>query len=58
MGILLRCWRFLERIVGEGDYARYCAHLRSRHPEARIPTEREYYLTRLEERYARPTRCC
>jgi uncharacterized short protein YbdD (DUF466 family) len=55
---LIRLWRILQDVSGESAYARYCEHLRCRHPEAPLPTEREFYLTRLEERYARPERCC
>jgi uncharacterized short protein YbdD (DUF466 family) len=58
MGALERIWRGLKQLTGEGDYARYCEHLRSRHPEGKIPTEREFYLDRLNEKYTRPSRCC
>jgi uncharacterized short protein YbdD (DUF466 family) len=58
MRIVLRWWKILGQIMGEGDYARYCEHLRFRHPEVRIPTETEFYLARLEEKYSRLNRCC
>lgn len=51
-------WRVLKQVAGEGEYARYCAHLRSCHPEIAIPSEKEFYLDRLNEKYARPSRCC
>lgn len=50
--------RILELVGGAGDYARYCEHLRSRHPGCRLPSAGEFYLDRLRERYNRPTRCC
>jgi uncharacterized short protein YbdD (DUF466 family) len=41
------------------DYARYCAHLRERHPEARVPGEKEYYADYVNARYGSgATRCC
>ena len=51
-------WRILRELSGETAYARYCAHLRARHPDEKVPTEREFFLARLEEKYTRPSRCC
>jgi len=50
--------KFLAEISGEADYRRYCAHLRARHPEMRPPTQAEFFLNRLEDKYSRPNRCC
>lgn len=58
MKTLKRCWRILAQVMGEGDYDRYCAHLRARHPERPLPTASEFYRTRMEEKYRRPNRCC
>jgi uncharacterized short protein YbdD (DUF466 family) len=58
MRFLRAVYRILGEIAGEGDYARYCEHLRARHPGTRLPTEREFYLARLQEKYSRPSRCC
>ena len=55
---LLRILRILQDFSGESAYARYCEHVRSKQPEAPLPTERDFYLTRLQEKYARPERCC
>ena len=55
---LEQVWRLLRRLAGEGDYERYCAHLRTHHPEKRLPTAKEFYLQRINDRYARPSRCC
>ena len=54
----VRWWRYLGQLVGEGEYLRYCEHVRAKHPEKRIPTEKEFYLARLTDRYARISRCC
>ena len=48
----------LARVLGDGEYARYCAHLRRRHPDRAIPTARDFYRARLEEKFSRPSRCC
>ena len=41
------------------DYRAYVMHLRQRHPELPIPTEREFYEDFIRVRYeAGPTRCC
>jgi uncharacterized short protein YbdD (DUF466 family) len=58
MRFLAALWKALAELTGEADYRRYCAHLRARHPERSVPTEQEYFLKRLEEKYARPSRCC
>jgi hypothetical protein len=42
--------------MGEGDYERYCEHMRTRHPGVRVPTQKEFYLSRLNERYSHPSR--
>ena len=49
----------LRRIFGMPDYAGYVAHLRARHPDCRVPSEREFF----EEFVAAKsrggaTRCC
>jgi uncharacterized short protein YbdD (DUF466 family) len=48
----------LGQVMGEGEYARYCEHLRVRHPDRVIPSADEFYIARLKEKYSRPTRCC
>jgi uncharacterized short protein YbdD (DUF466 family) len=50
--------RFIREASGEAGYERYCRHLRVHHPGRRIPNEKEFYLSRLEEKYSRPSRCC
>jgi uncharacterized short protein YbdD (DUF466 family) len=49
----------IRRMLGMPDYQRYLTHLRERHPERPLPTEREYYEEFLRARYADgPNRCC
>jgi uncharacterized short protein YbdD (DUF466 family) len=58
MGFLRRWWRLLGLAVGEGEYARYCERLRTKHPERVPPSPEEFYVARLDEKYSRPSRCC
>ena len=55
---LLQWWKALGQVMGEADYARYCEHIRAQHPNLKVPTEQEFYLSHLKEKYSRPTRCC
>ena len=49
----------LRRIAGMPDYVAYVTHLRERHPECRVPTEREFFDEYVRHRYGDgPTRCC
>ncbi len=49
----------IRRLTGMPDYEGYLKHLRARHPERAVPTEREYYEQYLERRYGSGTsRCC
>jgi uncharacterized short protein YbdD (DUF466 family) len=58
-GRLERALRTLRRIAGMPDYAAYVAHVRSRHPERPVPSEREFYEEYVRARYeGGPTRCC
>ncbi|WP_324191725.1 YbdD/YjiX family protein [Nocardia elegans] len=46
-------------MVGGQDYQRYVAHLRRRHPDRPVPSEREYWRTRHAEAERNPaSRCC
>jgi uncharacterized short protein YbdD (DUF466 family) len=58
MGLFRKWWNALGLIMGEGEYARYCEHLRIKHPERALPTAGEFWVTRLKEKYSRPNRCC
>jgi uncharacterized short protein YbdD (DUF466 family) len=49
----------LRRIVGMPDYQSYLEHLRRKHPECTVPSEREYFDQYVAARYSGgPTRCC
>lgn len=49
----------LRRLAGMPDYPAYLAHLRARHPERPVPSEREFFEDYLRVRYeGGPTRCC
>ncbi|MCZ9309289.1 YbdD/YjiX family protein [Corynebacterium uberis] len=50
---------YLGAMMGEQDYPRYVAHLRAHHPDAPVPTEREFWRNRWAEQDANPgARCC
>jgi uncharacterized short protein YbdD (DUF466 family) len=57
MNLIRKWWDLLGQIMGEGEYARYCDHLRRKHPDQAFPSADEFYLDRLNEKYSRPTRC-
>jgi uncharacterized short protein YbdD (DUF466 family) len=49
----------LRQMFGIPDYERYLAHMRERHPEAPVLSEREFHAMALERKYGSgPTRCC
>lgn len=50
-------WYFAE-LTGETEYDRYVAHCRSEHPDAAVPTRREYERHRHDRRADPGTRCC
>jgi len=50
---------WLDSVVGGQDYQRYVAHLRRRHPDRPVPTEREYWRERHAHAESNPGgRCC
>jgi uncharacterized short protein YbdD (DUF466 family) len=49
----------LRQIAGMPDYAAHVEHLRRRHPDCAVPTERQFYEEFVRARYGDgPTRCC
>ena len=58
MELIRKMWSFLGQVMGEGEYDRYCEHVRIKHPEQALPTAEEFYVARLNEKYSRPNRCC
>jgi uncharacterized short protein YbdD (DUF466 family) len=56
---LQRALRVLRTIIGEPDYDRYVAHMRSHHPGCDIASRDDFMKQRMENRYSRPgARCC
>jgi uncharacterized short protein YbdD (DUF466 family) len=51
--------RWYSAINGGQDYQRYVNHLRRTHPEAPVPSVRDYWRERYAEAERNPTnRCC
>jgi uncharacterized short protein YbdD (DUF466 family) len=49
----------LRKIAGMPDYAAHVEHLQRCHPEAPMPSKREFYDDFVRSRYTDgPTRCC
>ena len=58
-GVLGQALGILRRVAGMPDYAAHLEHLRRRHPDRPLPTEREYFEQYLRGRYGGgATRCC
>lgn len=54
-----RSVRIARQIIGVPDYDNYIAHLRSHHPERRLPTYAEFFDARQQARYkGGGGRCC
>lgn len=50
---------YLREASGETAYDRYVAHARAEHPDASVPSRREFERRRMDERNERPeSRCC
>jgi uncharacterized short protein YbdD (DUF466 family) len=58
MQLIKKWWNLLGQIMGEGEYARYCEHMRVKHPGRSVVSAAEFYVSRLNEKYSRPNRCC
>ncbi|MFI9485074.1 YbdD/YjiX family protein [Promicromonospora sp. NPDC052451] len=63
LAVVRRGWRalawYVTGVLGESDYQRYVAHLRRVHPDAAVPTVREYWRERYAAQDANPgARCC
>ncbi|MFE7509484.1 YbdD/YjiX family protein [Promicromonospora sp. NPDC057488] len=63
LGAVRRGWRaltwYVTGVLGESDYQRYVAHLRRVHPDAAVPTVREFWRDRYAAQDANPgARCC
>jgi hypothetical protein len=49
-------WRFILEATGENDYQRYMERALARGESPLSPTA--FYLSRMEQKYSRPNRCC
>lgn len=59
MGVIASVSWYVKELMGDHDYARYCAHLQRHHPGAEPPTEKEYWRRRWEREARSPgSRCC
>jgi len=54
--LLKSVWSFLREASGENDYQRYCTRAGAR-GESPLSAD-DFYLSRLERKYSRPSRCC
>ncbi len=56
--LLRRVWRGIREWCGDAAYDRYL-QAQSRHPDATLPLSREeFYLSQLQKKYSRVSRCC
>jgi uncharacterized short protein YbdD (DUF466 family) len=51
-----RLWEMARELVGDRAYERYAAGCRRRGEAPLSP--REFYLSQLQRKYTRPSRCC
>ena len=50
---------YVREFTGEAEYDRYCERHRLAHPQAPVPTRREYEVLRTRQQELRPgSRCC
>ena len=50
---------YLTTLMGDNAYATYVAHQRRHHPNAAVPTEREFWRQRMDDQDRNPgARCC
>jgi len=52
-------WWYLRELTGEADYDKYVAHVQSAHPDAPVPTRRQFERDKTDRAQRNPTvRCC
>ncbi|GGW87725.1 YbdD/YjiX family protein [Streptomyces lomondensis] len=54
------CW-YLRELTGESAYDRYVTHVRRQHPDAEVPSRRDFERMRTERQEKDPRqgfRCC
>jgi uncharacterized short protein YbdD (DUF466 family) len=56
---LSRLFSPIRALFGMPDYASYCRHFRTHHPDRPLPSEGEFFDQFVRARYGDgPTRCC
>ena len=53
---LQRVWEVVRGVLGDSAYERYTESVRRQ--GGKPLTARDFYLTQLQEKYSRPSRCC
>ena len=54
-----RIVKTVRAVFGMPDYEAYIEHMRRRHPDRPVPSERDFYDEFVRNRYGDgPTRCC
>jgi len=51
-----RVWDVVREVLGERTYDRYARYVQARGGTPLTP--KEFYLSQLQRKYARPCRCC
>jgi hypothetical protein len=53
---LIEVWGLVRELMGENAYARYCDYVARRGGQPLGP--QEFYVSELQRKYSRPSRCC
>jgi uncharacterized short protein YbdD (DUF466 family) len=54
--IIRRIWDIAREILGDKAYDRYSA--RARQQGQKVLTAKEFYVSQLQRKYSKPSRCC
>ena len=54
--LLERIWEIAREMLGDKTYDRYAEHVRGRGGSPLSPEE--FYMSQLQRKYSRPSRCC
>ncbi|MFB3921001.1 MAG: CstA-like transporter-associated (seleno)protein [Terriglobia bacterium] len=54
--ILERIWEIAREVFGDKAYDRYAEHIRGQGGTPLTPAE--FYVSQLQRKYSRPSRCC
>lgn len=54
--LIQRIWEIAREVLGDKAYERYAERLRARGEPPLAPEE--FYISQLERKYTRPSRCC